>query len=64
MTATTPVGPFTAHWESFAGTVGIHVAKIAAQFQLDVEDKLASILPAAADDAGDDDRPVRRRRYR
>ena len=31
------------------------MAKIAAQFQLDVEDRLASILPASADaDAGDD----------
>jgi hypothetical protein len=37
------------------GTFGVHVAKIAAAFQLDVEDRLASILPAPADaDAGDD----------
>lgn len=43
------------------GTFGIHVAKIAALFQLDVEDKLASILPANADaDTGDDDRLFRR----
>ena len=39
------------------GTFGIHVAKIAAAFKLDVEDRLASILPANADaDTGDDDR--------
>jgi len=45
------------------GTFGIHVAKIAAQFRLDVEDGLASILPANAEaDVGDDDRPLRRRR--
>jgi hypothetical protein len=43
------------------GTFGVHVAKIAAQFRLDVEDKLASILPANADaDTGDDDRLFRR----
>jgi hypothetical protein len=35
---------------------GIHVAKIAAAFKLDVEDRLASILPTNADaDTGDDD---------
>ncbi len=39
------------------GTFGIHVAKIAAAFKLDVEDRLTSILPANADvDTGDDDR--------
>ena len=39
------------------GTFGVHVAKIAAEFRLDVEDKLAAILPANADaDTGDDDR--------
>ena len=44
------------------GTFGIHVAKIAAAFKLDVEDRLASILPANADaDSGDDDRLCRRR---
>ncbi len=38
------------------GTFGVHVAKIAAAFQLDVEDQLASILPASAiADSGDDD---------
>lgn len=43
------------------GTFGVHVAKIAAQFHLDVEDKLAAILPANADaDTGDDDRLFRR----
>ncbi len=45
------------------GMFGIHVAKVAAQFQLDVEDKLASILPANADaDTGDDDQLFRRLR--
>ena len=43
------------------GTFGIHVAKIAAAFKLDVEDRLASILPANADaDTGDDDRLFRK----
>ncbi len=42
------------------GTFGIHVAKIAAAFKLDVEDRLASILPANADtETGDDDRLFR-----
>lgn len=42
------------------GTFGIHVAKVAAAFKLDVEDRLASILPANADaDTGDDDRLFR-----
>jgi hypothetical protein len=42
------------------GTFGIHVAKIAAAFKLDVEDRLASIVPANADaDTGDDDRLFR-----
>ena len=43
------------------GTFGIHVAKIAAAFKLDVEDRLASIMPANADaDTGDDDRLFRK----
>jgi hypothetical protein len=41
------------------GTFGIHIAKIAAAFKLDVEDRLASIIPAKAD-TGDDDRSFRR----
>ena len=37
------------------------MAKIAAAFKLDVEDRLASILPANADtDTADDDRLFRR----
>jgi hypothetical protein len=46
------------------GTFGVHVAKIAAEFKLDVEDRLAAILPARADtDSDDDDRdPARRTR--
>jgi hypothetical protein len=48
------------------GTFGVHLAKIAAEFKLDIEDRLASILPANAEaDSGDDDRrpdrPARRR---
>jgi hypothetical protein len=48
------------HWASWTfysavgemrGTFGIHVARIAAAFGLDVEDRLASILPEA--DTGD-----------
>jgi hypothetical protein len=43
------------HWASWTfysalgemrGTFGVHLARIAAQFKLDVEDRLASILPA------------------
>jgi hypothetical protein len=63
------------HWASWTfysalgemrGTFGVHVAKIAAEFKLDVEDRLAEILPARADtDVDDDDRhparPARRR---
>jgi len=41
------------------GTFGIHLAKIAAVFKLDVEDRLASILPANAD-TDDDDRLFRK----
>jgi hypothetical protein len=63
------------HWASWTfysalgemrGTFGVHVAKIAAEFKLDVEDRLAEILPARADtDSDDDDRhpagPARRK---
>jgi len=63
------------HWASWTfysalgemrGTFGVHLAKIAAEFKLDIEDRLASILPANAEaDSGDDDRrpdrPARRR---
>jgi len=37
------------------GTFGVHVALIAAAFKLEVEDRLASILPANADADSDDD---------
>jgi hypothetical protein len=63
------------HWASWTfysalgemrGTFGVHLAKIAAEFKLDVEDRLAEILPARADaDSDDDDRhPARRARQR
>jgi hypothetical protein len=43
------------------GTFGVHVARIAATFKLDVEDRLASIVPANAEaDTADDDRLFRR----
>jgi hypothetical protein len=43
------------------GTFGVQVARIAAAFKLDVEDRLASIVPANAEaDAADDDRLFRR----
>lgn len=58
------------HWASWTfysalgemrGTFGIHLAKIATQFKLDIEDQLATILPASAEGDSDDDRyPVRR----
>lgn len=47
------------HWASWTfysalgemrGTFGVHLARIAAQFKLDVEDNLASILPAKDED--------------
>ena len=53
------------HWASWTfysalgemrGTFGVHLAKIAAEFKLDVEDRLAEILPARATDSDDDDR--------
>jgi hypothetical protein len=56
------------HWASLRGgergTFGVHVAKIVAEFKLDVEGRLAEILPAKADtDSGDDDRhPARHAR--
>jgi hypothetical protein len=34
------------------GTFGIHLAKIAAEFKLDIEDRLAEILPAEATESG------------
>jgi hypothetical protein len=46
------------HWASWTfysalgemrGTFGVHLAKIAAEFKLDIEDRLASILPANAE---------------
>lgn len=51
---------FTAIGE-MRGTFGIHIAQIAAEFRLDVEDELASILPGPADD-DDEARQSRRRR--
>jgi hypothetical protein len=47
------------HWASWTfysalgemrGTFGVHLAQIAAHFKLDIEDGLASILPAQAED--------------
>lgn len=62
------------HWASWTfysalgemrGTFGVHLAKIAAEFKLDIEDRLAEILPAPATDSDDDDRhPARRVRPR
>jgi hypothetical protein len=52
------------HWASWTfysalgelrGTFGVHLARIAAQFHLDIEDNLASILPA--EDEDDEHRP-------
>lgn len=48
------------HWASWTffgalgemrGTFGVHLAQVAARFKLDIEDNLASILPAKDDDA-------------
>ena len=62
------------HWASWTfysalgemrGTFGVHLAKIAAEFKLDIEDRLAEILPAPATDSDDEDRhPARRPRHR
>jgi hypothetical protein len=55
------VGPSEAHSGQLRGTFGVHVARIAATFKLDVEDRLASIVPANAEaDTADDDRLFRR----
>lgn len=60
------------HWASWTfysalgemrGTFGVHLAKIAAEFRLDIEDRLAAILPARADaDSDGDDRRSGRRK--
>jgi len=60
------------HWASWTfysalgemrGMFGVHLAKVAAEFKLDVEDRLATILPASAEvDSGDDDRRPSRRK--
>ena len=43
-----------------SGTVGVHVPSVAAVFKLDVENRLAEILPArAVADSDDDERPSR-----
>jgi hypothetical protein len=51
------------HWASWTfysalgemrGTFGVHLAKIAAEFRLDVEDRLAAILPASVEGDSDD----------
>jgi hypothetical protein len=60
------------HWASWTfysalgemrGTFGVHLAKIAAEFKLDIEDRLASILPANAetDSGAEEHGPARRR---
>jgi predicted LPLAT superfamily acyltransferase len=50
------------HWASWTfysalgemrGTFGVHLARVATQFKLDVEDKLASILPAEDEEGSD-----------
>jgi hypothetical protein len=50
------------HWASWTfygalgemrGTFGIHLARIATQFKLDIEDNLASILPAKDEESSD-----------
>jgi hypothetical protein len=46
-----------------ATAFSIHVAKIAAAFKVDVEDRLASILPANADAGTGDDNGLFRRLY-
>jgi hypothetical protein len=46
------------------GVFGLHLAQIAAAYGLDVEDDLASILPAKDDDRDDDDDHPRDRRRR
>lgn len=56
------------HWASWTfygalgemrGTFGVHLARIAAQFKLDIEDSLASILPAADEESADSARDGR-----
>ena len=46
------------------GTFGVHIAKTAAQFHLDIEEDLARILPANADVDTDNDDLLFRRLYR
>ena len=46
------------------GTFGVRLAKIAAEFKLDIEDRLAAILLARVDTDLDDDGPPRRARLK
>lgn len=65
ITATGQAGPFYSALGEMRGTFGVHLTKIAAEFKLDIEDRLAAILPAPATDSDDDDRhPARRPRPR
>jgi hypothetical protein len=44
------------------GTFGVHLARIAARFRFEVEDRLTTILRASAEgDSDGDDRPARRK---
>lgn len=61
------------HWASWTfysalgemrGVFGVYLAKIAAEFRLDIENRLAEILPAGAADSDDDERSARRSAHR
>ena len=41
------------------GVFGVHLAQLAAAYGLDIEDDLASTLPASDDGGDDGDRPLR-----
>jgi len=59
-----------ASWDFYSGLgemrgiFGVHFARVAAEFKLDVEDRLAAIFPARADTDGDDLVPPGRARRR
>lgn len=58
----TPVWMFNDALGELRGVFGIHVAQLSAKFGVDIEDDLATILPAPADDdGGGSNEPVRRR---
>lgn len=60
----TPGWMFTDALGELRAVFGIHIAQLSAKFGIDIEDDLASCLPAAADDDSDELDPPRGKRSR